>query len=254
LINADNRHADLLAERAAASPAGSVKRFGVSETCDHRLIDWTPDEDGSKITASIDGVPHTYRLALSGHHQALNSVGVLAVVHHLGADVAAAAHALAELEPLMGRGRRHKLALDGGSATIHDESYNASPAAVRAALEVLAAASPGLGGRRIVVLGDMLELGAVEVAEHTGLAGDLISAQVDLMFAVGPLMNRLYGELPPSRRGGAAGDARAIAMLLSDVVRPGDVVLIKGSRRIGLEMVVEALLDHARPTRVAKRG
>ncbi|MDG2483040.1 MAG: Mur ligase family protein, partial [Alphaproteobacteria bacterium] len=146
LINADNRHAGLLAERAAASPAGSVKRFGTAEACDHRLIKWTPDEHGSKVTALIDGALHSYRLALSGHHQAINSVGVLAVVHHLGGDVAAAAYALAGLEPLLGRGRRHVLALDGGTATIHDESYNASPVAVRAALEVLAAASPGAGG------------------------------------------------------------------------------------------------------------
>ena len=254
LVNADNRHADALARRAEASPAGRVARFGSGEACDHRLVDWTRGDGESAVTASIDGVSHTYRLGLAGRHQALNSVAVLAVAHHLGADVAEAAHALASLEASPGRGRRRAASLDRGFATVLDESYNASPVAVRAALEVLADTPVGPEGRRIAVLGDMLELGDAAVDAHVGLAGDLVAAGMDLFFAVGPMMNRLYGKLAPARRGGAAGDARSMALLLKDAVRPGDVVLVKGSRRIGLEAVVEALLDDGRPARAARGG
>jgi UDP-N-acetylmuramoyl-tripeptide--D-alanyl-D-alanine ligase len=254
LINGDNAHADRLARRAAASPAGSVVSFGKGAACDHRLLALEEDDAGSTVTASIAGRDVTYRLAMAGAHLALNSVGVLAVVHHLGGDVAKAAADLGGMAQLPGRGARSSVAVDGGTVTVLDESYNASPVALRAALAVLARTQAGPGGRRIAVLGDMLELGDGALACHTGLVGDLIQNKVDLLFAVGPMMNRLYGELPPARRGGAAGDARAMTDLLGDVLRPGDVVLIKGSRRIGLETVVEALVSGATAAKARKGG
>ena len=253
LVNGDNRHAPLLT-RLALRSGRRVERFGSGGDCAHRLLAWTPQDDGSRVEAEIAGRRVRYRLALAGRHLALGSVAVLAAVHRLGGDVAAAAHDLASLRPLAGRGRRHRIATADGHATVIDESYNASPAAVRAALAVLAAAAPEGGGRRIAVLGDMLELGAGEEAAHAGLAADVVAGGVDLLFAVGPLMHRLYDAVPPARRGGAACDARAMAALLGDVVRPGDVVLVKGSRRVGLEAAVEALVDSAAPSRRAGRG
>ncbi len=253
IINGDNAHADPLAERAAASPAGTIVRFGSSESCEHRLLDLVEDDTGSEISASIAGKTVSYRLPMAGAHLALNSVGVLATVHHLGGDTARAAADLGDMASLPGRGARCTVQVNGGTATVLDESYNASPVALRAALAVLARAEIGPGGRRIAVLGDMLELGRDAAAMHTDLVGNLIQYKVDLLFAVGPMMNRLYGELPPARRGGAAGDARVMAGLLGNVLRPGDVLLIKGSRRIGLEMVVEALVTGT-PAGNAARG
>jgi len=253
IINGDNRHADALMARAEASPAGSIVRFGTSDNCEHRLLAWTDNDHGGTVSALIAGESVDYKLSLAGQHQALNSIAVLAVVHHLGGDVVKAASDLEQLRPLAGRGARHNVRVSGGSVTILDESYNASPVALRAALTVLSQAQTGPGGRRIAVLGDMLELGDDAIALHTSLSGDLIQHKVDLLFAVGPMMNRLYGELPPARRGGAAGNARAMADLLGDVLRPGDVILIKGSRRIGLEAVVEALTQ-GRPGSAAVRG
>ena len=241
VINADNRHAGALTAHATTVGAGRVVRFGMAQDADVRLLSLRADGTGSLVEASVEGRKVSYRLALAGRHQALNSLGVLAVVHHLGADVAAAAAALGDIAPLAGRGVRHEIAVAGGAALLIDESYNASPVALRAALEVLAETPVGKGGRRIAVLGDMLELGDTAVAQHIAMAADVERRKIDLVFAVGPLMNRLYGQLQTARRGGAAGDARSIAALLSSVVRPGDVVLVKGSRRIGLEAVVEAL-------------
>jgi UDP-N-acetylmuramoyl-tripeptide--D-alanyl-D-alanine ligase len=246
IINADNRHAAALSAHAASVGAGRIVRFGQAADADVRLLSMKADGEGSLIEAEVEGVRVCYRLALAGRHQALNSLGVLAVVHQLGGDIAAAAAALGDIVPPPGRGVRHEIALAGGSALLIDESYNASPVAVRAALEVLAEVPTGKGGRRIAVLGDMLELGDNAVAQHIALAADVERRKIDLVFAVGPLMNRLYGQLQASRRGGAAGDARAMAALLASVVRPGDVVLVKGSRRIGLEAVVEALATPAR--------
>ena len=235
LINGDNRHGPLLARRGGRR----VERFGSGSGCAHRLLAWTPQDSGSAVEAEIAGRRLSYRLALAGRHLALNSVAVLAAAHHMGADPVAAAHDLAALQPLAGRGRRHRIATRGGHATVIDESYNASPVSVRAALEVLAATE---GERRIAVLGDMLELGAGEEAAHVELAGDAMAAGVDLVFAVGPLACRLHGALPDERRGGATWDVGAMAELLAETVHPGDVVLVKGSRRIGLEAVVEALV------------
>ena len=241
VINGDNRHAERLAEHARAAGAGRVVRFGTARHHAARLLATQSDGAGSVVTASVEGRRLVYRLASPGRHHVMNSLAVMAAVHHLGADVTAAAERLGVLAPLAGRGRRHRIPVRGGTALLIDESYNSSPVALRAALEVLGSVEPEAGARRIAVLGDMLELGADAEAQHLALADDVLREGIDLVFAVGPLMNRLYGRLPEARRGGAAPDARAIASLLRTVPGPGDVLLVKGSRRLGLEGVVSAL-------------
>src|SRR5690606_36332753 len=140
-----------------------------------------------------------------------------------------AARALATMQPPPGRGRRIRLGLGGGAATLIDESYNANPASMRAAIEVLGRLPVGAKGRRIAILGDMLELGAAAAAGHAGLAAALAAAGVDLVFCAGPLMQALWEVLPPERRGGYAGSAARIEPEVLAALRPGDAVMIKGS-------------------------
>ena len=167
-------------------------------------------------------------------------MAVLAAVHHLGGDVDRAAASLARIRPLPGRGMRREVAVPGGTALVIDESYNASPVAMAAALDVLRGTPTAPGGRRIAILGDMAELGHRARDAHAGLA-DAVAAAADRVFTVGRLMNHLADGLPLAARGGHACDARAMAKLIAGHLLPGDVVLVKGSRRVGLEAVVEAL-------------
>src|SRR6185312_11050662 len=122
-------------------------------------------------------------------------LGVLACVKLAGANLAKAAKSLTTLTPPKGRGQRFALKLPKGEALLLDESYNANPASMRAAIEVLGCATVGPQGRRIAVLGDMLELGAEANALHAGLAASLEQARIDLVFCAGPLMQALYEAL-----------------------------------------------------------
>jgi UDP-N-acetylmuramoyl-tripeptide--D-alanyl-D-alanine ligase len=177
-----------------------------------------------------------------GRHWALNSLAVLAAALALGADVERAAAALAALAALKGRGRRHRIRLKSGSCELIDDSYNASPASMRAVFAVLAAAEPGKGGRRIAALGDMLELGAQASPLHASLAEPIAAAGIDLVFTAGPLMAALDRALPPALRGAHAESSEALAKMLIAAVRPGDVIAVKGSLGSRMGKVVEALL------------
>ncbi len=238
IINADNRHAAAL-ENHAARHGAAIVRFGTSRQADCRLVCRTPMVTGSRVRASVAGREFDYDLSLHGHHLALNSVAVLAAVDAMGGDIGEAAASLAAILPLPGRGARRCIALPGGRAVIIDETYNASPVAVRAALDVLAGTPTDPGGRRIAVLGDMAELGEDAALLHADLA-EAAGAAADRVFTVGPLMDHLMDALPLPSRGGSARDSRTMAALLADCLRPGDVVLVKGSRRMGLESVVHA--------------
>jgi UDP-N-acetylmuramoyl-tripeptide--D-alanyl-D-alanine ligase len=136
-----------------------------------------------------------------------------------------------------GRGERVTLRLPGGTATLIDDSYNASPASIRAGLDVLAAQP---ASRRIVALGDMRELGEGAAAMHAELAPDVARA-ADLVFCCGPLMAHLFDALPPARRGAHAEDSAALAPLLAAAIRPGDAVLVKGSLGSRMAEVIAAL-------------
>jgi UDP-N-acetylmuramoyl-tripeptide--D-alanyl-D-alanine ligase len=158
-------------------------------------------------------------------------------VHALGGDVVAAAEALSGFDVGAGRGARRRLALPGGTALLLDDSYNASPISIRAALSVLGVQD---AARRIVALGDMLELGPGGPAMHAELAPD-VAAAADLVYACGPLMRHLFDALPAAKRGAHVADSAALAPLLAESLRPGDAVLVKGSLGSRMALVVAAL-------------
>ncbi|HXP31035.1 MAG TPA: UDP-N-acetylmuramoylalanyl-D-glutamyl-2,6-diaminopimelate--D-alanyl-D-alanine ligase [Stellaceae bacterium] len=242
VLNRDNPHFARLAAAARARGLTRILGFGSHAEAEVRLIDCHLYATASAVTASVMGEVVDYCVAIPGRHWVMNSLAVVAAVKAAGGDVAAAAAAMGGIEPMAGRGRRHKLALRGGTVELIDESYNASPASMRAALAVLGAIVPETGGRRIAVLGDMLELGAASPLLHAELVDPLSEATVDLVFTVGRDMRTLYEALPQERRGGHAATAEEMAETLAQRLRPGDVVTVKGSFGSGMRAVVARLL------------
>jgi len=222
--------------------------FGAHPKAAVRLLDCVHSPRSSTVEAALTGTVMHFALPVPGRHWVMNSLAVLAAASAAGADPRRAAAALAELHELPGRGQCFKLPWQNGTITLIDESYNASPSAVGAALAVLAATPPDHGGRRVVVLGDMLELGAASERLHRELAEPLAAAKVDRVFLVGTAVAALHDALPEARRGGLRPTADAILPELLCSLRAGDVVTVKGSRGIGLGRLVERLrAESARP-------
>jgi len=242
VLNRDNAYFDFLAARARSRGFTRVVGFGAHDSADARLLDAAVEPAGTTVTAELNGRRLTYRLGVAGLHWAQNSLAVLAAVDALGADLAPALGALEKLTPPKGRGQRHRVPCRGGSCELIDDAYNASPVSMRAALAVLGAAAPGIGGRRIAALGDMLELGPDSPRMHADLAGALVAQGIDLVFTCGRLMAELDAALPQRLRAAHAADSRELAPLVKAALRPGDVVLVKGSRGSRMGHVVETLL------------
>ena len=238
------RDAPLFERLVAATkgtPVGHVVSFGAHDEADARLISCEADGEGSRVEARILGVTLNYRLGAPGRHQALNSLAVLVAARAMGCDLTEAAAALAEAKPAKGRGARERLAIDEGAFTLIDEAYNANPASMRAALDLLGAARPGEGGRRIAVIGDMLELGPQSAQMHSELADALIDNKVDLLFAAGPMSKHLYEAAPAAMRAAWTATAVELETPLADALRAGDVVMIKASNGSRMGPVVAAL-------------
>ncbi len=243
LINADNAYADRMLAAAKACDAGAILTFGSDAKADARLLNAACDIAGSQIEAEVLGRRLRYRLGVAGEHWVVNSLAVLLTVAALGADVPDAAAQLASLNAPEGRGRRQDLIIGDIPITLIDDSYNASPPAVAAAMGLLGLAQPQ--GRRVAVLGDMLELGDHAPALHAGLAEPIAAAGIDLVFTCGPLMAHLAEALPAGRHGGHAADSEALIPLLRDALAPGDWVLVKGSAGSRMGRVVRALAEAA---------
>jgi UDP-N-acetylmuramoyl-tripeptide--D-alanyl-D-alanine ligase len=241
ILNRDNPHYARLASAAMREGAAEVVGFGAHPDAAVRLIDCVLDSHGSTVEAALAGSVLRFRLPFPGRHWVINALAVLAAARAAGAEVGRAAAALAALEPLPGRGRRHELAWRGGTLTVLDESYNASPAAMRAALAVLGITEPKDGARRVAVLGDMLELGDASERLHRELAEPLDAAKVDRVFLVGDAMTALHRALPQGKRGGLWQSADEAIPALLRFLEPGDVVTIKGSRGVRVSAVVERL-------------
>lgn len=248
LLNRDNDQFARLKKQAEAMKVGRIVSFGEHKDADIRLVNYALQGDGSTVHANVLGAEVTYKLGAPGRHLVGNSLAVLGACALAGADLALAALALAGLEPAPGRGTRIALKLPEGEALLIDESYNANPASMRAALALLAQANIGARGRRIAVLGDMLELGDKAAAMHRDLAGPVIAGNVDLVFCSGPAMHNLWEALPSERRGGYAEDSKGIEPLVIDAVRGGDAIMVKGSFGSKMGPIVKALQRaYARP-------
>ncbi len=239
ILNADHPLTPHLAQAARSAGIAEIIQFGASAQAQARLIRLDADGNGSKVEAMIAGRAVRYRLHLPGRHLVQNSLAALAAVAALGADPVAGAALLSQFDGVAGRGRRLTVPADTGTATLIDESYNASPASMRAAIDVLAAAPVGPGGRRIAVLGDMLELGDTAPALHRELATSL--GRIDLVFACGPLMQTLFEALPEANQGAWAADAASLASVVAAALRDGDIVMVKGSKGSRMADIVSAL-------------
>jgi UDP-N-acetylmuramoyl-tripeptide--D-alanyl-D-alanine ligase len=218
--------------------------YGEHAAADVRLERLALGEDSSSMNVLLFDQPVTYRLGAPGRHLAQNSLAVLAAAHVLGEDLARILPGFARFRAPKGRGERHRLAHAGGPFTLIDESYNANPASMRAALALLAQANPEGRGRRIAVLGDMLELGADGPDEHRDLGPAVEQSQADLVFAAGPLMEELWRDLPEARRGAYAGSAAELEPILLKAIGPGDVIMMKASLGTRLGPVVESIKHH----------
>jgi UDP-N-acetylmuramoyl-tripeptide--D-alanyl-D-alanine ligase len=249
VLNADNAHFARLKSWAEKRGLGKVLSFGEDEQAQSRLVDCSLHADSSKVTADILGERVKYKLNISGKHIAMNSLGVLTVVKAASGNLALAVEALKNSEPVEGRGNRIQVTTAEGQppVVIINEGYNANPASMLAAFRVFEMVAPAPGGRRIAVLGDMLELGRDGPRLHAELANPLLKAKADLVFCCGAQMDALYQVLPPDWRGAHTKDSQELAVQVAAAVRPGDVVLVKGSAGSKMSYVVQALQSLALP-------
>jgi UDP-N-acetylmuramoyl-tripeptide--D-alanyl-D-alanine ligase len=241
ILNRDNSQFARLEQRARQLGIGRIVSFGADRKSDARLIDVSLHATCSAVHAEILGHEVTYKLGMPGRHMAMNSLSVLAAASLAGADLALASLSLSQIEPATGRGVRRTLELPGGEAMLIDETYNANPASMAAALSVLGNAAIGPHGRRIAVLGDMLELGATGADLHRGLNEAIKANRIDLVYCCGPLMRNLWDALSTGKQGGYADSAANLEVQVVTGIRAGDAIMIKGSFGSKMKTVVNAL-------------
>jgi UDP-N-acetylmuramoyl-tripeptide--D-alanyl-D-alanine ligase len=231
LIPDDSPYADRLAARARQVGASRIFRFG--HAGDAKLLSVAVNGIGMRVKAEILGQAVEFLVGAPGEHIAMNAVAALAAVALADGDVLNAAAALKQFSALKGRGARFEV----GGVQVIDESYNANPASMAAALSLLGRAK----GRKLAVLGDMLEMGEGGTALHAALAEPIAAAHTDLVFACGPQMKALWEALPKSRRGAYAENSAELAPKLKSALQSGDTVLVKGSLGSRMAVIIEAL-------------
>ena len=253
ILNRDNAQFALLAERAQTRGAGRIVGFGGDEGAEARLIAVAAADGTSLIEADILGEAITYELGAPGDHLAMNSLAALAAVKLAGGNIETAAAALSGFGAPQGRGAQSVHRIAGGQFLLIDESYNANPASVGAALKVLGDVPPSRATRRIAVLGDMLELGEQSAAMHAALAGPIKAAGVDLVYCCGPHMEALFDALDEAQQAGWSEDSDGLRDTLPAAIRAGDAIMIKGSLGSRMGPLVNAIKDRFPALSSAKR-
>jgi UDP-N-acetylmuramoyl-tripeptide--D-alanyl-D-alanine ligase len=249
IFNADVATSPLLAAKAKEVGAKPVA-FGTAADTDYWLIEARLCDEATVCRATRRGDPLLFKVSSPGRHFALNALAALAAAEALGADPMIAAHDLGRWQPPAGRGQRERIVLDIVEETFFDlidDAFNANPASMAAALDVLIATTPtdGIGrvggGRRIAVLGDMLELGPTEAALHAEIARHPGLEAVSTLHCVGPRMRALHAALPRRQRGEWVEAAPELASRARSLVDAGDILLVKGSKGSKVSLVVDAL-------------
>lgn len=243
ILNKDNEFFDYLSKKAKDKSAKKIISFGEDFMSDIRLVEHSSASNGSVVHCKVGFEEFGYHVAARGKHMAHNSLAVLAAVQAVGAEVREAAEAFSSFSAQKGRGQILQIELGNnnarGKATIIDETYNASPISVRAALSNIGDIE--CTGRKIVVLGDMLELGESSRDLHEDLATDIIRNQIDLVYTVGEFSKSLFYKLPKEIQGFAFDEKQGLIGKLHNEIKPGDVVLIKASNGVGLSSIIEDL-------------
>ncbi|PWK72779.1 UDP-N-acetylmuramoylalanyl-D-glutamyl-2,6-diaminopimelate--D-alanyl-D-alanine ligase [Aminobacter sp. AP02] len=242
LLNRDDGRFKLLEKFARAAGIDNVMSYGENARANFRLLRCTLEADHSMIIARIGGRDVPARIGAPGRHIVQNALAVLGAAHLCGADVPTVATALASMTAESGRGQRHILQLPDGPVTLIDESYNANPASMKAAIELLDATPIYGAGRRIAVLGDMLELGSHSAKLHAALADLIGSTRTDMVLMAGPEMKALADTLPEGFRAEYRAGVEELKTVLLKTIRPGDAVMIKSSKGIGFSRLVEAMI------------
>ncbi len=237
ILNADNPFFDFLAKRA--KKIKNIISFGTSERADVRLLSFRDSINSAQVTASVFGRTISYQVSAQGKHMALNSLATLAAVGAAGENVVEAANSLTGFSVTAGRGQIRQLAIAGKKITLIDDSYNASPVSMRAALDNLGAIESR--GRKIAILGDMLEMGERSAQLHESLAADVLRNNIDVVFTVGQFSRLLFDKLPEKIRGIAAEHAEELLPLIENSLQADDVILIKASHGIRLGKIADAL-------------
>lgn len=245
VLPADNPHLERLKKNAAGYKVARIRSFGESPAAEFRLLDYRPLPSGSQAHIQTPGGRIDVRLGAVGKHWGLMTAGVLALVEALGYDVARAAQAMAQFQEPPGRGRAQEAALpQGGQVLVLDDSYNASPASMRAAFARMEEIWQARGGRgrKLAALGDMRELGHHAPEMHTGLAPDIERLSIQL-YAAGEHMKGLFDAVPRTLRGMWCEEAGALAGAMLSQLRDGDLLLVKGSRGSRMDKIVKAVHD-----------
>ena len=259
ILPADLDVTPVLTARAAQAGVRTVL-FGMAASAEWRLASVQITPDATIAHATHGGEPLLYKVLTPGRHFAVNALSALAAAQVLGLDVTIAACDLGQWSPPAGRGTRERIvvdAIDEAAFDLIDDAFNANPASIEASLELLSAMQPTdgvgriVGGRRIAILGDMLELGPDEIALHRAIANHPALSSIAVIHCVGPRMRALHEALPRRQRGEwfeTAGELVPRARLLVDA---GDIVLVKGSKGIKVSLVVDALrkLGQSGPSR-----
>ena len=242
LLNGDDPRTKLLSEIATDLGVGAIATFGEDARSTYRLLDCALSADHSDIIVRVGGREIAVRIGAPGRHVVQNAIAVLGAVHLAGADLTEVAAALGTLRAEAGRGRRHVLRHPDGPFTLIDESYNANPASMEAALSLLNATPVSGHGRRIAVLGDMLELGEHSAGLHAGLAGLIVGSDTRTVFLAGTEMQALADVLPGDIATAYRAGVEELQPVLLSSIGPGDVVMVKSSNGIGFSKLVAALL------------
>ncbi|TLP48437.1 UDP-N-acetylmuramoylalanyl-D-glutamyl-2,6-diaminopimelate--D-alanyl-D-alanine ligase [Cohaesibacter sp. CAU 1516] len=241
LLNADNAFDGYLTDIAKDLGIAHIHHFGRAAHADIRLEALDLQADGSDLTLSLFGEPVSCHVAAAGEHLAMNALAVFGLVRLAGGDVEAACLALGTHGASKGRGERHELAVRGGTVSLIDESYNANPSSVAAALATLGLSETK--GRKIAVLGDMLELGEESAEMHAALLPAIQSAGIDRLYLCGPMMAHLWEIAPVELRGIYANSSADLVAPLCEALRDGDAVMVKGSLGSRMGPIVQSLLE-----------
>lgn len=241
LINRDNEQFEFLEHAATACGIANIHSFGAHVKADFRLVDYQSEGEGATFWAVIGGRTVEVALQAPGRHIAENAVAVIAACYLAGADLDKVVAAFSSVSAAKGRGQRTRLRTGDGTFTLIDESYNANPASMRAAIALLDSAKAGEGGRKIAVLGDMLEMGDYSAEVHAGLSAPLKESGVTDIWLAGPDMAHLRDAMGSDKEAVYFGTADELAAYALDHVRSGDVLMVKSSNGTGFGRIVATL-------------